>query len=76
MFSMSFGPSIFSTKAGELVGPIETRDGYYIAKIQEIGRLPPEDFEKNAALLSTLIRREQEYDLLLKLRRDVEIIVY
>lgn len=68
--------ALFAAKEGEFVGPIETGDGFYIGKVEETSKAPVPDFDKAAPTLQQLLRREDQYDLLLKLRGQVEIVVY
>lgn len=68
--------AIFAAKEGEIVGPIETRDGYYIGRIEEVSKAPAEDFDKVAPRVQMIVRREEQYNLLLKLREKVQIVIY
>jgi len=67
--------ALFRSKE-DLVGPIETRDGYTIAKIEERARRAPLDFEAMADPLARQARRDAQLDLLESLRADVSIVVY
>ncbi|MBI3818516.1 MAG: peptidyl-prolyl cis-trans isomerase [Planctomycetes bacterium] len=68
--------ALFAAKAGEFVGPIETRDGFYIGKVEETGKAHAEEFEHWVPLLQQILRRESQFDLMLKLRGSVDILFY
>ncbi|MFN0207197.1 MAG: peptidylprolyl isomerase [Planctomycetota bacterium] len=68
--------ALFKAKEGEIVGPIEVFEGLYIAKVEEIGNARAEEFTTVVDTLSSIIRRDEEYDLLMKLKREVEIVIY
>jgi parvulin-like peptidyl-prolyl isomerase len=68
--------ALFASKVGDIVGPIEIREGFFIGQTEEFGSAPAEDFDKCAARLADIARREEQYDLLAKLKSAVEIVLY
>lgn len=68
--------ALFEASAGDIVGPVEIADGFYIGKVEETSKTAPQDFEKIHGTLRQLVRREDQYDLLQKLRSEVQIIIY
>jgi hypothetical protein len=68
--------ALFAASKGDFVGPIETRDGAFIAKILDREITPAGDFETVKDRFATILRRDAQADLLAKLRGDVAVLVY
>ncbi len=58
------------------VGPLETRDGWVIARIEDRTRIVTPDFEELVEPLASSLRRDSQYELLQKLRGEVDIVVH
>jgi hypothetical protein len=68
--------ALFAAEAGSVVGPIETRDGFYLGFVEDRQAAPPRDAASFLGQAAQILRRDDQYDLLLKLRSEVAIVIY
>lgn len=68
--------ALFEAEKGACVGPIETRDGIYVGLVEDRERVALREFTFLRDRWIQVVRRDEQFDLLEKLRSEVSIVIF